>query len=361
MSQLNKKYRPINFDQVFGQSLNKEILKAIIKKPLTSPRSFIFSGEYGTGKTTLARIFAKGLNCTSNKLIKPCNDCDNCKSNLDFSSFYQEFDSGSIGNKEDIEELKDDFFSSSLVCKYRVIVFDEGHLISRQAQSSLLKILEDISSNIFVIFCTTELGQLRDTIQSRSQILDFRCLSSTDIVNNLKYIVKSEQGSIEDDVLNLIASTSRGHVRDAVKLLELYFMLDDKEKFKLNIKSSEIILLNFLKAVRSNVDLNEYIEQLCSFVIDVLRNDFYLVIRNLVFYFCSGDFQSSYKDLYKEVMDLYDQDVLKIHAFSLSDWVVNSFKNDITVQALLWSFFYRFKNKSQQILDNSLLQRAIKK
>ena len=200
---ISQDYRPQRFEDVAGQDLVKELLKSIVKNPDTAPKSIILQGEYGTGKTTCARILARALNCPNSKNGDACGICDFCKSNIEHTIFYQEYDSAMIGNVSDIKDLKDTFyFDKSL--GYKVLVLDEAQLMTPQAQSALLKTLEESNSGIFFILCTTHIDKILPTIKSRSLKLRFDLINENEIKKNLENIIKNKQISINYDIINLI-------------------------------------------------------------------------------------------------------------------------------------------------------------
>lgn len=282
ISIISQDFRPQRFEDVAGQDLVKELLKAIAKNPDTAPKSIILQGEYGTGKTTCARIFAKALNCPNSKNGDACGICEFCKSNIENTIFYEEFDSAMIGNVSDIKELKDTFyFDKSL--GYKVLVLDEAQLMTPQAQSALLKILEESISGIFFILCTTHIDKILPTIKSRSLKLRFDLVNENDIKNNLENIIKSKQISVNCDIINLIIDRSQGHMRDAHMLLDEYILLGD-EKFKELIKSSKDLYYKLIIASIRN-DLNSVksiIELLQCFPIYILKNDYEQVVTEIV-------------------------------------------------------------------------------
>ena len=162
---ITQQYRPKTFSAVAGHKGVIETLKCIVKNPENAPRTIILQGEYGTGKTTCARILARALNCPNQKGGEPCGDCPVCNSDLDLSPYYSEYDSAIIGNVDTIRGLRDTFYYNS-DDGYKVIVLDECHLISKQAQAALLKVFEETKGNIFFVLCTTDAQMLLPTIRS---------------------------------------------------------------------------------------------------------------------------------------------------------------------------------------------------
>jgi DNA polymerase III subunit gamma/tau len=341
-----QQYRSRVFGELYGQEAPAEVLHSMIKNPQNSPRSIIMCGDYGTGKTTCARLLAKGLNCKSRSDKRPCGVCEICKSDLSYVPFYQEFDSGDVGNVDAIKELKGTFFSASTVCDWRVVVFDECHLISKPAQAQLLTTLEAIPENMFIVFCSTDVESIITTIRSRSIELIFRTLSIEEIIENLQRIAKSENLQVSDEIMYYIAITSKGHVRDSVMLLDLYAMMEDKTKFVASVRSAESKVIEFLIAVRSGDEkvVSDAISALARCVLESIRNDFYLVLNSMIYDISCNKISSSYfVDLYKRVGEVWGQDIFKLFMLMMQDWAVNSFKNDTTVQAMLWLIYTQFR------------------
>ena len=201
---ITQEFRPQTFKEVAGQDLVKELLKAIVKKPESSPKTLILQGEYGTGKTTCARILARALNCQNRtKDGDACGHCDFCKSNIENTIFYEEFDSAMIGNVSDIKDLKDTFYFDKSI-GYKVIVLDEAQLMTPQAQSALLKVLEDSISGIFFIMCTTNIDKILPTIRSRSLKLKFDLIKESDIVQNIEDISRKKNLELDNNIISLI-------------------------------------------------------------------------------------------------------------------------------------------------------------
>jgi DNA polymerase III gamma/tau subunit len=233
------------------------------------------------------------------------------------------------------------------------------HLMSTQAQSALLKILEEMPQNLFIVFCTTDGNKLLDTIRSRSIELYFKCPTEKQTIENLTRIISVEGIAVPPKILNQISIACRGHIRDSVKMLDIYNLLNDSEKFLNHIKSTESLFINFFINVRSGNDVSGIIEEICSKPLDNVKYDFYYTLRNMVFTFSGQEIQSAYSAQYQQLSQLYGQKVLDVFSFSLSEWVVNSFNSDITTQALLWSLVSKLKSQSvSQSSVGTLLSRV---
>lgn len=276
-------YRPQKFEDVAGQELVKELLKSIVKNPDTAPKSIILQGEYGTGKTTCARIFAKALNCKyKSKDGDACGQCEFCKSNIENTMYYEEFDSAMIGNVSDIKDLKETFyFDKSL--GYKVIVLDEAQLMTPQAQSAMLKVLEESSSGIFYILCTTHIDKILPTIRSRSLKIRFDLVKNEDIKENLLKIVNDKQITISEDTLNIIIDRCKGHMRDAHMLLDEYMILGEEKFKKLNQSSKELYYKFILSVLKGDQDtIKKILEALTSFPLYILKNDYEQVVLDII-------------------------------------------------------------------------------
>ena len=279
---ITQEFRPQRFEDVAGQDLVKELLKSISKNPSSAPKSIILQGEYGTGKTTCARIFAKSLNCKYSKNGDACGQCEFCKTNIENTMYYEEFDSAVIGNVSDIKELKDTFYFDKEL-GYKVIVLDEAQLMTPQAQSALLKVLEESLSGIFFILCTTHIDKILPTIRSRSLKLRFDLVKDEDIKNNLEKIIETKQISINHDIINLIINRCGGHLRDAHMLLDEYILLGDEQFKKLNQSSKDLYLKLLLAALKKDTTIIEKImENLLCFPMYVLKNDYEQVILDIL-------------------------------------------------------------------------------
>lgn len=280
---LTQTCRPQSFAEMAGQEQVKELLKAIVKNPDTAPKTLILQGEYGTGKTTSARIFAKALNCRNKtKDGDVCGHCDICTSDIDKSIYYDEFDSAMIGNVPDIKELKETFYFDKNL-GYKVITLDETHLMSSQSQATLLKVLEESNSGIFFVLCTTNVEKILPTIRSRALKLRFDLIGTQDILNNLKGIVEKNNYTISDDILGLIADRSRGHLRDAHMLLDEYLLLGEEEFRKVTQSSEELYYKLILAAMKNDIiTIQKIISIMQSYPLYMLKQDYEMAVLNII-------------------------------------------------------------------------------
>lgn len=276
--------RPQTFREVSGQSIPKAVLKSICKSPETSPKTIILEGEYGTGKTSCARIFAKALNCKyKTKDGDACGVCEDCTNDISNSIYYAEYDSSIIGNISDIKELKETFyFNKSL--GYKVIVLDEAHLITPQAQSTLLKLFEEGLEGVFFVLCTTNSSKILNTIRSRALSLQFDLLSIEDIEHNLKNICENYlQIEIESDIIKLIAERSKGHLRDAHMLLEQYRMLGKDAFVNLYRSCAELYkLLIYAIILNKPQIISNVLENLLRHRLSELKSEYELFVLNII-------------------------------------------------------------------------------
>lgn len=280
---LTQEFRPQRFSEVAGQDLVKNLLQAIVKNPDKAPKALILQGEYGTGKTTCARILAKALNCKNKtKDGDACGECEFCKSNIENTIYYEEFDSAMIGNVSDIKDLKETFyFDKSL--GYKVVVLDEAQLMTSQAQSALLKVLEESLTGIFFVLCTTHIDKILPTIRSRSLKLRFDLVKEEDIKLNLDNIVRIKNIDISDTTLNLIVDRCQGHLRDAHMLLDEYLLLGEEQFKKLVQSSKDLYYALIYYSLKKDLDtIKKVILKLQSFPIYVLKNDYEQIVLDII-------------------------------------------------------------------------------
>jgi len=219
MATIYRKYRPQIFDQVFGQ----EHVITTLRKALETERvahAYIFTGSRGVGKTTVARLLAKAVNCLDKK-TRPCGKCANCVAIAE-NKFIDliEIDAASNRGIDEIRQLRDKVQFSPSIGKKRIYIIDEVHMLTREAFNALLKTLEEPPEHTVFIFATTEAHKVPATVLSRCQRFDFRLAGGDLIKKSLKQIAKTEKLTLSDEVLDLIARVSEGSFRDSQSLLD---------------------------------------------------------------------------------------------------------------------------------------------
>ena len=215
------KYRPVNFDQLIGQELIGETIYNSIKLNKV-PNAYLLTGIRGTGKTSIARIIAKALNC-KNGFENLCKDnfCENCEAitNSNHIDIF-ELDAASQSSVENTRELIEFSRYAPTSSKYKIYILDECHMLSKQAWASLLKTLEEPPEYLKFIFATTEIKKVPITIVSRCQRFDLSRIKSDQLFQFIKKITEKEKGRVTDEALKLIVKLSEGSVRDALSLLD---------------------------------------------------------------------------------------------------------------------------------------------
>lgn len=236
---LYRKYRPQNFSEVIGQDHITDILKNAISTNKIA-HAYLFCGPKGSGKTTIARLLAKAINCEDKSSPEPCNKCSACKDIMDNRAMdIVEIDAASHRGIDEIRELRDNVYFAPSKLKYKVFILDESHQLTSGAANAFLKILEEAPSHVIFILATTEPQKMISTIISRCQRFDFRKISVLEITKKLEKIVKKEKGKVEKEVLSMIASLAGGSMRDAESTLSqvLSFAPKDGAIKKEDVKS----------------------------------------------------------------------------------------------------------------------------
>ena len=222
MSQaLYRKYRPQGWAEVVGQQHVVQTLRNSIAADRVG-HAYLFAGPRGTGKTTLARLLAKAVNCLNeDKTQRPCNECDYCRA-VSENRFMDliEIDAASNNGVDDVRELRDKINFSPSQGKYKIYIIDEVHMLSTAAFNALLKTLEEPPPHAIFVLATTEIHKIPATVLSRCQRHEFRRVPVDEIVANLQHIVAVENIQADDEALALIARQSAGGMRDAQSLLD---------------------------------------------------------------------------------------------------------------------------------------------
>ena len=249
-----RKYRPQKFEEVIGQDhITKTLQNAITSKRIH--HAYLFTGARGIGKTTVARILARALNCEKGPLVEPCGKCTLCTGITSGSSLdVQEIDGASNTGVDDVREIRDHTKYVPAGGRYKIYIIDEVHMLSTAAFNALLKTLEEPPPHVIFIFATTEVHKIPATILSRCQRYDFRRIPVLKIVDSLKKIAQDEGIAVDDESLTLIAREATGSLRDAQSLLDQAIAFSGKTVTTENIKAmlgflDRKLILDLLEAV----------------------------------------------------------------------------------------------------------------
>ena len=217
---LYRKYRSQTFSQLVGQDVVAKTLKQAVEQEKIS-HAYLFSGPRGTGKTSVAKIFAKAMNCPNQVDGEPCNNCYICQAVTDGSlEDVIEMDAASNNGVDEIREIRDKSTYAPSLARYKVYIIDEVHMLSTGAFNALLKTLEEPTQNVVFILATTELHKIPATILSRVQRFEFKSIKTKDIKEHIHYILDKENISSEPEAVEIIARRAEGGMRDALSILD---------------------------------------------------------------------------------------------------------------------------------------------
>lgn len=213
-------YRPYKIDEMLGHVTNKKIIKNSLDNKTVSHTN-LFTGPYGCGKTTAARILATSLNCDEGESSEPCLKCESCLSIIsNYSMDVIEVNLGQSGRKGDVSDLVKDLGSAAFFSKYKILIMDEAQDLTKASQDLLLKVIEDGYSHVYFIFCTNEPEKLKDTFISRCSVLHFGRMSVENITTILTNVCEFEGINYNKDVVNYIANEAKGVPRDGLVSLK---------------------------------------------------------------------------------------------------------------------------------------------
>lgn len=287
---LYRKYRPSSFEDVVGQDKVVKVLKHAITSNKIS-HAYLFAGPRGTGKTTMAKLIARMVNCQNPVDGEPCGKCENCLRGVSLNEDVIEIDAASNNGVDEIRELRDKVSLVPTKSKYKIYIIDEVHMLTTGAFNALLKTLEEPPAHAIFILATTELHKIPITVASRCQKFQFTKLSMDDMFSRLKFIASKENIVISDDAIYEIARLSDGGMRDAINLLDqLTAYKDDSitvcdvheingtvsyiemNKLMVDIKHHDTMnILDFLDILDKNgKDILRFSEELLIFIKDAI-------------------------------------------------------------------------------------------
>lgn len=311
---LYRKYRSQTFQELVGQ----EVVATTLKKAVASGKishAYLFSGPRGTGKTSVAKIFAKAMNCPNQVKGEPCNQCDICQDITEGSlEDVIEIDAASNNGVDEIREIRDKSTYAPSRATYKVYIIDEVHMLSTGAFNALLKTLEEPTENVVFILATTELHKIPATILSRVQRFEFKAIKQTAIRQHIAQILNKEGITYEDQALNLIARQAEGGMRDALSILDQ----------ALSLSADNQVTAAIAEEITGSVGQ----EALDNYLTNIIQHDSLAALTNLNTIFDSG------KGMSRFATDLLDylRDILMVQAGGEATHNSQTFQDNLSLE-----------------------------
>lgn len=361
---LYRMYRPQSFDDVVGQEHVTKTLRNAISKGKQS-HAYIFSGPRGTGKTSIAKVFAKAINCTNSSDGETCNECAICKGiTQGTNSDVIEIDAASNNGVDEIRNIRDKVKYAPSESKYKIYIIDEVHMLTTGAFNALLKTLEEPPAHAIFILATTEPHKIPPTIISRAQRFDFKAISLNQIVDRLKYVADSQSLPYDDEALEFIAKASEGGMRDALSIMDQAIAFGDEHltlQDALNVTGSvdEASLNELFKDIVEG-DVKESFNRYHQFVtegkeVNRLINDMIYFVRDTIMN------KTSNQDVEYDALIHFDLDTLYRMIDIINDTLVSirfSVNQSVHFEVLLVKLAEMIKAKPETVQNVATTQVA---
>ena len=346
---LYRKYRPQNFDEIAGQEFVLRAIKNSLRENKLS-HAYLFTGPRGVGKTTIARLIAKGVNCLNSEEVtdNPCGECENCREiSQGISMDMIEIDAASNRGIDEIRELKEKINYQPVKGRKKIYIIDEVHMLTKEAFNALLKTLEEPPSHVIFILATTEIDKIPDTVISRCQRYDFLPIDKEDIKKLLKNVAEKENIKIDDASLDLIYRKSEGSARDSFSIFEQVVSNFNNEEIDITKTQNalgvvpDVILEEFLNLVKEG---NK--EKLVDFIDKIWEDG--LIIETFL-----KDFSYYLKEQFKKKTDLSVNFLLD--TISAIFFTLNEFKYEEDKRLLGYVLIHElYKNQGKSSSKNKI-------